>query len=129
MANVVNHGGPIVNGAQATSWIFQPAWYSNLGSNAVVEQSYAADPLLSGWWPLTGNAGQATAAGKASVVRALANNRNGVSLIGTSVVTRLHAKGLYSQFGRAILFAAAPQHHRRPRSTARVGARCRRRCR
>ena len=45
MANVVNNGGPIVNGAQSTAWIFQPAWYSNLGSNAIVEQSFAADPL------------------------------------------------------------------------------------
>jgi hypothetical protein len=108
VANVVNHGGPIVNGAQSTSWIFQPAWYSNLGPNAVVEQSYAAEPLLSGWWPRTGNNGRTGAAGKASVVRALADNRNGVALIGTSVVTRLHAKGLHSQLGRAILYAAAP---------------------
>ena len=58
VANVVNNGGPIVNGARRTSWIFQPVWYSNLGANAVVEQSFAAEPLLSGWWPRTGNTGQ-----------------------------------------------------------------------
>ena len=50
IANVVNHGGPVVNGAQPYAWIFPAAWFSNLGANAVVEQSYAADPLLSGWW-------------------------------------------------------------------------------
>ena len=110
MANVVNNGGPIVNGATAHSWIFQPVWYSNLGANAVVEQTFAAEPLLSGWWPRTGNTGRTGAAGKASVVRALANNRTGVALIGTSPVTRLHAQGLRSQLGRAILYAAAPHN-------------------
>ena len=48
--------------------------------------------------------------GKASVVRAQAPAGSGVVLIGTSVVTRLHAKGLQPQLGRAILLAAAPNH-------------------
>ncbi|MBE2319350.1 peptidase [Solirubrobacter sp. CPCC 204708] len=108
VANVVNHGGPVVNSAQSTAWIFQPSWYSNLGPNAVVEQSFAADPLLAGWWPVDGNQGQTNAAGKASVVRGVSAGGNGVVLIGTSVVTRLHAKGLNATFGRAILFAADP---------------------
>ena len=108
IASVVNHGGPVVNGAQDTAWIFQPAWYSNLGPNAVVEQSFAEQPLVGGWWPRTGNQGRSNAAGKATVVRALSGGGNGVVLIGTSVVTRLHAKGLNATFGRAILFAAAP---------------------
>ena len=111
VANVVNHGGPIINGAQPHSWIFQPVWYTNLGADAVVEQTFAEDPLEAGWWRsnAAGTNGQAQAAGQATVVRALANDRNGVALIGTSVVTRLHAKGLYSTFGRAILYAAAPK--------------------
>jgi hypothetical protein len=109
VANVVNHGGPIVNNAQPTAWIFQPAWYSNLGPNAIVEQSFAADPRWAGWWPLAGNQGQTNAAGKASVVRGVSAGGNGVVLIGTSVVTRLHAKGLNATFGRAVLFAAAPK--------------------
>ena len=58
--NVVNNGGPVINGAQPRAWIFPPVWYTNLGANAVVEQSYAADPLLSGWWrPKTRTNGQA----------------------------------------------------------------------
>ena len=66
-----------VNGAQPHACIFQPAWYSNLGANAVVEQSFAADPLLVG---LVASGrddtnGQAAAAGKASVVRAVSAGR------------------------------------------------------
>jgi hypothetical protein len=108
VVNVVNHGGPIINGAIPHSFVNQPVWYSNLGAAAVVEQSYAADPLLSGWWPLTGNNGQAAAAGKASIVRAHAVGGTGLTLIGTSPVFRLHAKGLQPQLGRALLWAAAP---------------------
>ncbi|HEX6021319.1 MAG TPA: M14 family zinc carboxypeptidase, partial [Solirubrobacter sp.] len=108
VANVVNHGGPVINGAIPHSFISQPAWYSNLGPAAVVEQSYAQDPLLAGWWPVGGNNGQSAAAGKASVVRALATGANGLVLIGTSPVFRLHAKGLQPQLGRALLYAAAP---------------------
>jgi hypothetical protein len=110
VANVVNNGGPVSNGAQATAFIFQPAWYTNLGPNAVVEQTFAADPLLSGWWrPNAANTnGQAQAAGKATIVRALSAGGNGVVLLGTSIVTRLHSKGTQPQLGRALLWAAAP---------------------
>ena len=106
VANVVNHGGPVVNGAQPWAWIFPAAWFSNLGANAVVEQSYAADPLLSGWWrPSNANNGQEQAAGKASVVHAVAPSGTGVVLIGTSPTVRLHAKGLQPQLGRALLWS------------------------
>jgi hypothetical protein len=108
VANVVNHGGPVVNGAMPHSFVSQPAWYTNLGAGAVVEQSYAADPLLSGWWPVGGNNGQTAAAEKASVVRSLASGGSGLVLIGTSPVFRLHAKGLQPQLGRALLYTAAP---------------------
>ena len=108
VANIVNHGGPVINGAIPHTFVNQPVWYSNLGAAAIVEQSYAADPLLSGWWPLTGNNGQTAAAGKASVVRAHAVGGTGLTLIGTSPVFRLHAKGLQPQLGRALLWAAAP---------------------
>jgi hypothetical protein len=110
VANVVNNGGPVSNGAQSTAFIFQPAWYTNLGPNAVVEQTFAADPLLSGWWRpnATNTNGQAAAAGKATIVRALSPGGNGTVLLGTNIVTRLHSKGTQPQFGRALLWAAAP---------------------
>ena len=44
VVNVVNNGGPVTNGAQSTAWVFPPVWYSNLGANAVVEQSYGDRP-------------------------------------------------------------------------------------
>jgi zinc carboxypeptidase len=110
VANVVNNGGPVSNGAQPHSWIFQPTWYTNLGANAVVEQTFAADPLLSGWWRpnATNTNGQDKAAGQATIVRGVSAAQNGVVLIGTSVVTRLHAKGLQAQLGRALYWAADP---------------------
>jgi hypothetical protein len=108
VANVVNHGGPVTHGAVPHSFILGPVWYSNIGAAGVVEQSYAAQPLLAGWWARTGNTGRANAAGKASIVSATTAGENGVALIGTSVFARLHGKGLYPQLGRAILFAAAP---------------------
>ena len=108
VANIVNHGGPVITGAIPHAFISQPVWYSNLGPGAVVEQSYASDPLLAGWWPVGGNNGQSAAAGKASVVSALTPGGNGLVLIGTSPVFRLHPKGLQPQLGRAILWTAAP---------------------
>ena len=110
VANLVNEGGPVINGAQPWAFIFQPSWYTNLGPNAVVEQRFAADPLLSGWWRpnATNTNGQAAAAGQASIVRGQSAGGTGVVLIGTSVVTRLHAKGLQPQLGRALLWASAP---------------------
>ena len=90
--------------------MFPPVWYTNLGTGAVVEQSYAADPLAAGWWRPTATPPTARRRrpGKASIVRAQGRTASGVVLIGTSVVTRLHAKGLQPQLGRAILWAAAP---------------------
>jgi hypothetical protein len=108
VVNVVNSDGPIASGAIPHSWIFPPVWYTNLGTGVEVEQSYATDPLLSGWWGSndSGSNSQAAAAGQASIVRGVSAGGNGVVLIGTSPVTRLHAKGLHSQFGRALLWAA-----------------------
>ena len=71
VANLVNHGGPVSNGAQPHAFVFPPVWYSNLGTGAVVEQSYAADPLAAGWWRASNTTNsQEAAAGKASIVRA-----------------------------------------------------------
>ncbi|NHC44262.1 M14 family zinc carboxypeptidase [Motilibacter aurantiacus] len=107
VVNVVNSNGPVASGAAATSWVFQPVWYTDVPATATVEQSYAADPLLSGWWASTSATnGQAAAADQASIVSAVSAGGNGVVLIGTDPTVRLHAKGLHSQLGRAILFAA-----------------------
>ncbi|MBE1490654.1 M14 family zinc carboxypeptidase [Plantactinospora soyae] len=108
VVNVVNGGGPVTAGAIPHSFISQPVWFTNLGAGATVEQSYATDPLLAGWWAAnaTGTGGQAAAAGQASIVRGVTAAGNGVVLFGTNPTFRLHPKGLQSQFGRAVLWAA-----------------------
>ncbi|KXK59157.1 peptidase [Micromonospora rosaria] len=106
VVNVVNSTGPVATGAIPHSFVSQPVWFTNLGPNAVVEQSYAADPLLAGWWARTGATGRSAAAGQASIVRGVSEAGNPVVLFGTSPTFRLHPKGLQPQLGRALLWAA-----------------------
>ncbi|MGS2616001.1 M14 family zinc carboxypeptidase [Micromonospora sp. LZ34] len=106
VANVGNSGGPVTAGATGHSFISQPVWFTNLGSGVSVEQSYAADPLLSGWWATEGVGGQGAAANQASIVRGVTAGGNGVVLFGTDPTFRLHPKGLQPQLGRALLWAA-----------------------
>ncbi|BBH67651.1 hypothetical protein ACTI_43360 [Actinoplanes sp. OR16] len=105
VVNVVNSGGPITSGAIPHSFIAQPVWYTGLGAGVTVEQSYAADPLLAGWWSAGSPQGQDQAAGQAAIVRGTTAAGNGVVLIGTDPIWRLHAKGLQSQLGRALIWA------------------------
>ena len=109
VANIVNHGGPVTAGAIPHAFISTPVWYTNLGAGAVVEQSYAADPLLAGWWVVDGPNGQAAAARQASIVRSVAEDGNGLVLIGTNPIFRLHPKGLQPQLGRAVLWTDSPE--------------------
>ncbi|MFI7608965.1 M14 family zinc carboxypeptidase [Micromonospora sp. NPDC049366] len=106
VANVVNAGGPVSTSAAAHAFISQPVWFTNLGAGVAVEQSYAADPLLSGWWAVGGAGGQGAAAGQASIVRGVSAGGSGVVLFGTDPTFRLHPKGLQAQLGRALLWTA-----------------------
>ena len=108
VANIVNAGGPVTGGAIPHSFIAQPVWFTGLGTGVVVEQSYADDPLLAGWWASNeaGTNGQAAAAGQASIVRGVVPAGAGTVLFGTNPTYRLHPKGLQPQLGRAILWAA-----------------------
>ena len=108
VANVVNRGGPVTADASPYAFISQPVWFTNLGAGVSVEQSYAADPLLAGWWATTGANGQGAAANQASVVRTVSAGGNPVVLFGTNPTFRLHPKGLQPQLGRALLWAAHP---------------------
>jgi zinc carboxypeptidase len=110
VANIVNHGGPVTDGAIAHAFINQPVWFTGLPAGAQVEQSYADDPLLAGWWrpSAAGNNGQPAAAGHASIVRGLTPDGNGLVLFGTNPTFRLHPKGLQPQLGRAVLWTASP---------------------
>ncbi|MEU8297098.1 M14 family zinc carboxypeptidase [Micromonospora sp. NPDC048909] len=106
VANVVNRGGPVSTSAAPHSFISQPVWFTDLSPGVTVEQSYAADPLLSGWWVTDGPGGQSAAASQASIVRGTAAGGNPVVLFGTDPTFRLHPKGLQSQLGRALLWTA-----------------------
>ncbi|WP_410811169.1 M14 family zinc carboxypeptidase [Micromonospora sp. 067-2] len=106
VATIVNSGGPVTTSAIPHAFISQPVWFTNLGATVEVEQSYAADPLLAGWWATDGANGQAAAANQASIVRGVSAAGNGVVLFGTNPTFRLHPKGLQSQLGRAVLWAA-----------------------
>ncbi|MEE6263595.1 M14 family zinc carboxypeptidase [Plantactinospora sonchi] len=108
VANIVNRGGPVTSGAIPHAFISQPVWFTDLGAGVTVEQSYAADPLAAGWWApnAAGANGQAAAANQASIVRGVTPGGNGVVLFGTDPTFRLHPKGLQSQLGRALLWAA-----------------------
>ncbi|WP_433311393.1 M14 family zinc carboxypeptidase [Micromonospora sp. CA-269861] len=106
VANIVNNGGPVTTSAIPHAFISQPVWFTGLGAGVEVEQSYAADPLLAGWWATDGANGQAAAANQASIVRGVSAADNGVVLFGTDPTFRLHPKGQQSQLGRALLWAA-----------------------
>ncbi|RKR85937.1 zinc carboxypeptidase [Micromonospora pisi] len=108
VVNIVNSQGPVTSGAIPHSFINQPVWFTNLGAGVTVEQSYSADPLLSGWWAANaaGANGPAAAANQASIVRGVSAGGNGVVLFGTDPTYRTHPKGLQSQLGRAVLWAA-----------------------
>ncbi|MFJ8631128.1 M14 family zinc carboxypeptidase [Streptomyces sp. NPDC093568] len=105
VVRVVNSGSPLMRGAPAHSFVYAPVWFTGLGPDVRVEQTYATgNPLVSGHWRPApdGSGGPADAAGRAAVVsgpRAV--------LFGTEPLFRDHPKGEFAQVGRA-LFAMAP---------------------
>ncbi|WP_210586696.1 M14 family zinc carboxypeptidase [Streptomyces sp. GESEQ-35] len=105
VVRVVNADGPITGGAPEHGFVYAPVWFTDLGPEVRVEQSYAAgNPLVSGHWrPLEdGSGGPGAAAGQASVV-----SGPGAVLFGTEPLFRDHPKGEFAQVARA-LFAVAP---------------------
>lgn len=99
--------------AQDTSYIYPAYWFTGLGSNVKVEQSYDAEkPLLAGHWPASNATnGPANAAGQAAVVSSVTpRTAPGVSaksiVFGTSVFMRTNPKGAMSQAARGIFWAA-----------------------
>lgn len=103
---------------QDTSYIYPAYWFTGLGSNVKIEQSYDADkPLLAGHWPASVSGGvpqpngPANAAGQAAVVSSVTpRTAPGVSaksiVFGTSVFMRTNPKGAMGQAARGIFWAA-----------------------
>ncbi|CAM5499146.1 Peptidase M28 OS=Streptomyces alboniger OX=132473 GN=CP975_10790 PE=3 SV=1 [Streptomyces alboniger] len=102
---MANTGGTITGGAPGHSFVYAPAWFTDLGPGVRVEQRYGTgDPLVSGHWRATedGFGGPSDAAGRASVVSGPAG-RADVVLFGTEPLFRDHPKGVFPQVGRALL--------------------------
>ncbi|WP_431779321.1 M14 family zinc carboxypeptidase [Microbacterium aurantiacum] len=83
-------------------------WFTGLGENATVEQSYATEDLfVSGHWAGS-QAGrtQADAAGQASAFSAVGPTGTRAFVFGTSPSYRNHPVGAFSDVARAIFWAA-----------------------
>ncbi|MEJ6488594.1 M14 family zinc carboxypeptidase [Leucobacter sp. USCH14] len=99
-------GGLLSTYAQDTAFVSPAVWYTGLGENAEVEQSYAAENLfVSGHWrdgEEGTSTGRADAAGQASAVSAVAESGSELVMLGTSVNFRTHPVGSYPWIARAL---------------------------
>ncbi|MBB5132989.1 hypothetical protein HNP84_002710 [Thermocatellispora tengchongensis] len=105
---VVRVTGP--GGAAGHSFVYSPRWYTGLGPEVSVVQSYATgNPLVAGHWRAGGDGtgGPDAAAGQAAVIRGEDERGASVVVFGTEPLFRNHPKGLFGQVGGAIHWAAA----------------------
>jgi hypothetical protein len=94
--------------AQDTAFITPAVWYSGLGVNASVEQSYALENVfVSGHWADSAAGARELAAGQASIVSAEAASGSRVLMFGTSPLYRAHPVGAFSQVARGLFWAGA----------------------
>ncbi|WP_084773380.1 M14 family zinc carboxypeptidase [Nonomuraea candida] len=100
--------GPV--GAASHAFVYSPLWFTGLGPEVTVEQTYAADgPLVAGHWRAgaSGAGGQEAARGQAAVVSGRDERGAAVVLFGTEPMFRNHPKGLFAQVARALYWSAA----------------------
>ncbi|MFI2210736.1 M14 family zinc carboxypeptidase [Streptomyces sp. NPDC020141] len=107
VVRVSNKGGALTGGAPGHSFVYSPVWFTGLGADVRVDQTYGSggNPLVSGHWraKADGTGGPADAAGKPSVVSGTSAAGAPVALFGTEPLFRNHPKGVFSQIGRALL--------------------------
>lgn len=104
VVRVVNAESTLMTGAPDHGFVYAPVWFTDLGPDVRVEQSYATgDPLVAGHWrpSADGSGGPADAAGQASVI-----SGPGAVLFGTEPLFRDHPKGEFAQVGRALFTMA-----------------------
>ncbi|MGN9845510.1 M14 family zinc carboxypeptidase [Nonomuraea sp. H19] len=110
VVRTVPSGGPVGGGSPEHSFVYSPRWFTALGAEVTVEQSYAADgPLVSGHWRANadGTGGPEAARGQAAVVSGRDERGAAVVLFGTEPLFRNHPKGLFPQVARALYWSAA----------------------
>ncbi|MBF8189607.1 peptidase M28 [Nonomuraea sp. K274] len=107
---VDSSAGPVGTGSTGHSFVYSPRWFTGLGAEVTVEQSYAADgPLVSGHWrpDEKGLGGQDAARGQAAVISGRDERGAAVVMFGTEPMFRNHPKGLFSQVAKALYWSAA----------------------
>jgi hypothetical protein len=98
-----------VTGLSEHTFVFSPLWFTELGPEVTVEQSYADAPMVAGHWrpdPEDGTGGQDAAAGQASVVSGVSGRGATVVLFGTEPLFRNHPKGNFGEVARALYWSA-----------------------
>ena len=93
--------------ATPESFVYSPAWFTDLGADVVVDQRYASENVLvSGHWAGTADeGGQDAAAGQALVVSGVTDDGAAV-LFGSQPLFRAHPKGQYPLIGRALFWSS-----------------------
>ncbi|WP_431900485.1 M14 family zinc carboxypeptidase [Nonomuraea sp. bgisy101] len=102
--------GPVGTGSPAHSFVYSPRWFTALGPEVRVEQSYTAEgPLVAGHWRANadGTGGPEAARGQAAVVSGRDERGAAVVLFGTEPMFRNHPKGLFPQVARALFWTAS----------------------
>ncbi|MGI5289795.1 M14 family zinc carboxypeptidase [Nonomuraea polychroma] len=110
VVRVTSSSGPVGGGSPEHSFVYSPRWFTALGAEVTVEQSYATDgPLVSGHWRADdkGMGGPEAARGQAAVVSGRDERGAAVVLFGTEPMFRNHPKGLFPQVARALYWSAA----------------------
>jgi hypothetical protein len=109
VVTVDNANADVLKGSMATSFVYSPQWFVNLGAGVRVEQRFGpANPLIAGHWlpNADGSGGPTLAAGQAAVVSGVSATGARVLMFGTEPMFRAHPKGLYAQVAAAIYWGA-----------------------
>lgn len=108
VVEVDSAGGPLTARATPHTFVSGPSWFSDLGSEVTVAQSYGDEgPLVSGHWRPrpNGTGGQEMAQGQPVVVRGQDETGAGVVMFGNEPLYRAHPKGQYALVGRALIWS------------------------
>ncbi|MCM3661661.1 LPXTG cell wall anchor domain-containing protein [Georgenia satyanarayanai] len=98
-----------VIGAQAegAAFTYGPAYFTDLGEEVTVEQTFTAEPLLSGHWLPNedGTGGPEQAAGQPSVISAVTDDGSRALVFGTDPLFRTHPRGMFDDVAAALYWA------------------------
>lgn len=108
IVNVTSTAGPIATRATEQTFAYGPVWFTDLGSDVIVDQRLSTNPLLSGHWRAAGAGatGPIDAGGQALVVHGVdqTGTTSGapIVLFGSDPLFRAHPQGQFPLVGAAI---------------------------